>query len=234
MISTKKLVTALFFSLASAANALNDYSLDRDTAGDCTKRVGECRTSDETFLECPQTCANHLDGGLMVQGYVPEKDAFYNLEAKSSKGDVVDFERFDGYVTVIAALPLMPGMAQYYYELMEYFSKKFPYMVSTAVLPFKQTNNRNYDIHNLDIFTKNKSLILETHTDSSLGSHPVVEFVESVERNQRGRDPLFDDRAIIFVVSHNGRYVERRVCPTKEKLELVIEHYLEIQEVKMS
>jgi hypothetical protein len=139
-----------------------------------------------------------------------------------------------GVLLVIAALPLMPGMAQYYYELMEHFAKKFPYMVSTAVLPFKQTNNRNYDIHNLDIFTKNKSLILETHTDSSLGTHPVVEFVESVKRNQRGRDPLFDDRAIIFVVSHNGRYVERRVCPSKEKLELVIEHYLEIQEVKMS
>jgi hypothetical protein len=232
MFITKRLSSvALCLAVATAT----EYSLDWNTAPDCAARVDECRSSQITFLECPATCVESLDGGLMVQGIAPrENSEFFKLKSKTPDGEVVHFYRMDDFVTVIAVLPSLPGMAQYYYDVTEYLANKYPYMVSTVVLPFEKTNDRSFDSINLDIWNHGKATVLETHVADSLGSHPIVKYVESARRNQNEPDPLFDDRVIFFVVSHDGRYIERRVCPTKEKLNLVVQHYLEYQEEKTS
>jgi len=222
------LYTSLLFGLSCA---LTDYDLSKDTAPDCDQRVSRCRKDEDTFLECPITCAEALDGGLMVQGVAPrEPEEYFSLYANYAKtGNRFNFDRLEDSVSMIAVLPLLPGMAQYYYELMEEMATENPFMISTVILPFKDSGNREMNQYNLDVFNHGKSIVLETFESNSMGSHPIVGYVESARRNQKTRDPLYNDRAIIFVVSADGKYVERRVCPTKQKLKGVIRHYLEHQ-----
>ena len=211
--------------LVVASVLASSYRLDRDTAADCEGRIESCRTSDTTFLECPLTCATSLDGGLMVQGVAPREIAeFFKMGAKSANGKTVDFERFDGYVTLIAALPLMPGMAQYYYELTELFASKYPYTLATMILPFAPTDNPP-TLLDFSKHQQRRSIVLETHVAESLGSHPIVKYLESAKRNQDTTDPLYSDRAILFVVSHEGKLIERRVCPNKQQMDKLLAHY---------
>jgi len=37
----------------------------------------------------------------------------------------MSFDRFEGYVTLLVVIPLFPGLAQYYYDMMEHIHTVF-------------------------------------------------------------------------------------------------------------
>jgi len=218
--------TIFFWVVLSSTIVAHAYLLDHATASDCADRVDTCRSSDHTFLECPETCAASLDGGFQPIGLPPgDWDNFYQLEATMANGKTLSFERFDGYVTVLAAIPLLPGMAQYYYDLIEFVHQTYPYAVETIVLPFQLLKQKSDDSEEKVVEIKPKdnarTILLEKFASYNLVQHPVIQYLQSF----RNKDPLANDKVTFFVVRHDGSQVERRVCPNKAKLDKLVHDY---------
>ena len=204
----------------------HSYVLDHDRALDCADRVDTCRSSDHTFFECPETCAASLDGGFQPIGLPPgDPDKFYQLEAIIADGKTLSFDRFFGYVTVVAAIPLLAGMAQYYYELIKFIHQTYPYAVETIVLPFRLMQPKGDDSEEKVVEIKPKdnarTIVLGTVVSHNLLKHLVIQYLQSFRKN----DPLANDKVTFFIVRHDGSQVERRVCPNKAKLDKVVHDY---------
>ena len=99
------LALLLLFSIASP------YAFDHDTAQDCAERTNDCSTDKITFFECPITCAQALEPAAESRASSGRLDdeAFYQLQATDVHGKKIHFENYEGYVTVIAAVPSQPG-----------------------------------------------------------------------------------------------------------------------------
>ena len=116
---------------------------DKDIREDCVSIQLHC-TSDvfaHVFLQCPATCTAllHEEG---MKGTVPPgtEDYLYEVgmlrtttprqddpqqQQQRRQSRSIDAERFEGSVLVLAVVPLLPGMAVYYYELMEHLHTIF-------------------------------------------------------------------------------------------------------------
>lgn len=87
------------------------FAFDHDTADNCLDRIQDCTTTSNAFFECPITCAKALEPPAESRASSGSLDdeAFYDLKAINTKGKTFRFENLEGYVTVIAAVPLLPG-----------------------------------------------------------------------------------------------------------------------------
>jgi hypothetical protein len=97
-------ILSLLIALASA------FRFDQDTGENCSERTQDCSRDKATYFECPITCAHALEpkSGATSSGHLDD-EAFYNLEATDARGKTIRFENYEGYVTVIAAIPLLEG-----------------------------------------------------------------------------------------------------------------------------
>lgn len=96
-----------FASCASVA-----FAFDHDTGVNCDEySSNECETNKEIFFHCPISCAQALEPTSQhsSSGRLDD-EAFYQLKATDVNGKSIDFENYEGYITVIAALPKQAGV----------------------------------------------------------------------------------------------------------------------------
>lgn len=220
------------FIVLLALTGAQKYRIDRDTANDCDDRLGTCRSSPNTFLECPISCATALaPPQLMVQGIADQRDRFYQFQFPLADGSMLDFDRFDGYITIIAALPMLPGMAQHYYEMAEFLVEREPYRTACLILPFYSTEpGVTSSDAELQLVNRPKCHILPSFRSERLRDHPMIDYIDSVRRRM---DPPFvtlNDRTTMYMVNHDGHLHERRVTPTLDKMLKVLQHYYDIMD----
>lgn len=101
----------LLLLLLAVAVAVSGFRFDQDTGENCKERsIQECSTDKITYFQCPITCAKALEpeSGASSSGSLDD-EAFYELQAQDVNGNTIQFEKFQGYVTVIAAIPLLKG-----------------------------------------------------------------------------------------------------------------------------
>jgi hypothetical protein len=110
-----------------------------------------------------------------------DQDALYQFSAKAIDGSVFDFDQFDGYVAIIAAIPLLPGMAQFYFELTEKLASLHPFQVACMILPFESTQGHTDPNVSMDWKDDGKCVKLETFKADNLISYLVLKYVESVK-----------------------------------------------------
>jgi hypothetical protein len=110
MVQLKWQVLSLLLAVAAVAWG---FRFDHDTGQNCKERTQDCSTDKTTYFQCPITCAKALEPESGATSSGPLNDeAFYDLQAKDANGKTVNFEKFEGYVTVIAAIPLLKGTIQ--------------------------------------------------------------------------------------------------------------------------
>jgi len=215
-------------SSSSASYQNRRYRLDRDTASDCEDRVDDCRSTPNTYFECPVTCSESLKGPhLMVQGWANSPDTFFGILSRRSDGSPVEFEQFDGVITIIAAVPMLPGMAQFYYEMAEQLVANEPFRTACIVLPFRSTIEGVTDPSvELKLRENARCTVLQTYVAEHFENNNLVRYLDSVRRQQpESQIVVYDDKAIMFMVSHDARIVERRVTPAWDQMKAVLKHY---------
>lgn len=204
----------------------------------CQERVDDCTTSSSLWYKCPISCSRHLEreGSMAEERGEPEQ--LFNLEAtrqirrNDGSGSSVTapylMENNEGYITLYAVLPLLPGMAQYYYDAVEHMAHVYQYTLVAMILPFPVTTDdgKSKPTAILTPVEKPRSILLEQ--PSTPGDHPeVLKYLLSrqiVAGNQF--DVALDlDRPTVFLVSHDGMYIERLVAPTMETLERRVKVY---------
>ena len=206
---------------------------DKDIRDDCLSLQIHCRSDvfAHVFLQCPDTCTKLLHEEGMA-GTVTEdnSDALYDVGSlRTVQGKRIATDRWEGYVTVIAVTPLLPGMAVYYYEMMEHLHSVFRPKVEFVVLPI----DLQLGIH-IQVRKDNKVVVLEE--ESSIESHPWVQHLTSIvpRRGAASKDhqdriqqtELHTDRVNVYIVSADGYFVERLVSPSMASLQQTIAVYL--------
>ena len=174
---------SLFLLVAFPPPAEATFTWDKDTVANCEERAegGRCFQDATTFYQCPATCSKEIrDRGLVKKhGETEEPESFWELEVKVSDGKKMSFERYEGYVTLVVVLPLMPGMAQYYYDMLEHIHKVYPFTIEIIVIPVRREDHPDLQ---LTVPEKSKILVLPelTRDGDKIESSPVLEYLEGV------------------------------------------------------
>jgi hypothetical protein len=188
------------------------------------------------YLQCPSSCSKFLEEEGMVgtaQVNTNDQDALYVGTLRTYAGKRIDADRFEGYVLVVATVPLLPGMAVYYYEMLEHLHTVFTPQVEFVIIPL----DHGLGIH-IPLHDKGKVVLLEEEpiATAALEKHPWVRHLTSIKprrglgTTEFGGDeilqrPLHTDRVNVYIVSADGYYVERLVSPSMELLQQKVRLY---------
>lgn len=191
---------------------------------ECAKDVDKCTTTPDMWYKCPISCSTHLEeeGAIAEERGDPEQ--FYLLETTRHDGTSMTLEDNEGYVTLFAVLPLLPGMAPYYYDAIEHIAQVYKYTLVPIILPILVDGSGLEELpHRPDA----KSIVLQNGD----ASNAVLQYLTSrkvVAGNAALQFSL--DRPTVFLVSHTGMYLEHLVAPTME----IMERRLKVHEWAMT
>jgi glutathione peroxidase-family protein len=166
-------------------------------------------------------------------GQANEPDDFYALSVTTAQGKKVPLENYDGYVVLFAVVPLLKdsGMAQYYYELLEHVQSIFKYTIEIVLLPVQvetmeeeaATDIQPHAHDNAKVVLLKKMTGTTKTLDYLLNVPPTAgSLVSHEDKNLH----LLRDRVTIFIVSSDGKFVERLISPTMAILERRLIVYL--------
>ena len=230
-------VLLLFLSVAEFATTVQSFQYDMDTRDDCSEQVSGCKSDPDIFFECPYSCTQELYlTGLL--GSDQDREFFNQPPMQLASGRTIEFEDLDGYVTVFAIVPLYPGMAHYYYEMLEHVQSVFPYTVETLIQPLRLDNDEHKDVTlvppTADKTKPSKVMILpEANANANENKRypSQLEYLLSIEPQMGSDDKTFyNDRVTIFIISMDGLYIERSISPPMGELEGRLKVYLEQME----
>jgi hypothetical protein len=226
------------------------FQYQQDTYEHCEEEVAACTKSPTFWYQCPITCSKAL--ALEVSIFeVKEGDPedLYRLQVTKHEHDgtsKLELEDFEGYVTMYAVLPLLPGMAQFYYELLEHVQGIYKYTVQTLVEPHKvvpdvvvddstNSNDDDDDMSILEPLPNAKTILLQPSQNNEASDllQYMLEAGELMAGNDYG-STFHGDRVTIFLVSADGKFIERLISPTMTLLERRIAVFLKQLEWKPS
>jgi hypothetical protein len=141
------------------------------------------------------------------------------MQVTKQNGDILELEDFEGYVTLYAIIPLMQGMAQFYYEMLEHVQLIFPYTVEVLVAPY----NVGRSEVKIKPHEKPKTILLKEEKEPT----PMMAYLNQAKTTHGNvENRLYFDRVTIFLVASDGMFVERVVSPTMSLLEQRISSFL--------
>lgn len=240
--------------LQHQALLVSAFEFDHDADADlCEKEIdndlGVCTSNSTMWFSCPISCADALYGG---RGTMAEErgdpEQLYELKVKKipvavnaeyDKGTDMSLEDNEGYITMYAVLPMLPGMAEYYYKAIEHIAHVYKYTLVAMILPYYDTASEQDGSVSLSILetildsrsTEMKSILLTGYDVEQKPENEVLKYLLSRQVVAGTLDPdnnasseandnkLLMTRPNIFLVSHTGMFIERVVSPTMQMME---------------
>ena len=235
------ITTLLLMMMMLMMMATNGFEFQHDhDKEECQQNVDKCTTDNKMWYKCPITCSKHYEEeGLMAEER-SDPEQFYQLRVTKSNSNsndgqtVLPLEDNEGYLTLFAVLPVLPGMAQYYYDAIDHISSVYKYTLVPMILPVTVNNNEQNEIE-IQPSQNSKCILLQSEKEDTIKSNTVLQYLltrKPVAGNSQLEFTL--DRPTIFLVSHTGMYVERIVAPTMEMMERRIKvHELSMTETEL-
>jgi len=134
--------TAAAIEYTSTSQAL-PHEEPKDHYPDCSHwaKEGHCvfghTRSDFMMNWCTKSCVEALELKPAEVRYLKENEQiFFDLEATNVYGDVLDFERFEGYVTVVVNAARDCYNSDVFYQVLEHYRSIYPYTVEILLFPF--------------------------------------------------------------------------------------------------
>ena len=169
----------LLVLLLSIGALVSGFEFDHDANQELCKKEtavnpGICTSNSTMWFSCPISCAQLLSGG---RGTMAEErsdaERFYELRTKrastagssSDDGSGISLEENEGYITMYAVLPMLPGMAQYYYNAIEHIAHVYKYTLMAMILPLYNTAEERDDT-GLSTNSSSSTAILRSILDS--------------------------------------------------------------------
>jgi hypothetical protein len=226
-------------------------TFDQDSREDCRPMLLQYCQSDlygHIYVQCAKSCTDYLHatagGGDMV-GTIDNEDALYQLPPlrlynNKYHNNKLDMERFEGSVTLVAIVPLIPGMAAYHYELLLHVHETFAPHLECIIIPI----DHGHEIHikerqpqgSRSSSSSSNNMVWVAEEESALHTVPLIQHLLSVKpRNGSGTHDsqgnvvqveLPYDRVTVYILSADSLFVERLVSPTLAALKSKIHVYL--------
>jgi hypothetical protein len=205
---------------------------DTDIREDCRNLLVHCQSDmfAHVYLQCPKSCSKLLEiEGMKGTANDNKADALYNVGTlRTYQGKRINANCFEGYVTVVSIVPLLPGMAIYYYEMMEHLHKVFAPKVEFVVVPIDHKQGIHIALHD-----HAKVVILEE--ESNIETHPWIQHLTSItprsgaatknHRDETVQIDLHTDRVTVYIVSADGYYIEQLILLSMAILQQTIAVY---------
>jgi hypothetical protein len=196
-------------------------AFDKDTGERCQDyaKAGYCTKDPDTFARCPVTCSEmeqpEYPNSYGVQHF-PDRMNAYFFEFRDVIGQKVELEQFKGHVTVVATVPIYPGMGQYWYDAMEHLYTIYSRKVRLLYIPLE-----GQDGLKLKVKPSSPLVVLENTYGES---HPLLTYLNSIMEPK-----IFEiGKANLFVIDPQGIHVETLVSPTFSELTLAIDDQVKI------
>jgi len=119
----------------------------KDERSDCMSAVnrGHCRTEPEEMMKgCRKSCADYERNRSKFDYFLVDEDeeSFFDLNAKTFTGKHLDFEQFDGYVTIVTTMAKLCKSStrpdsEAYFATLEELQRIWPYSLELLVFPFE-------------------------------------------------------------------------------------------------
>jgi hypothetical protein len=207
------------------SGGVHAFQYKKDTLDDCSDRdKWECQTSPTLWFQCPTTCSQRLEveGGMAELREDPQ--AFFQLTAAQANGKELSLEDYEGYVTVFAVIPATyPGMAKFYYDMLEHIASVYPFTVQFIVLPWQSKDDPEEGgidaVFAPHRYKKPKVVLLEEVPAPARPTEALDYLLSAQIVAGNGDKSLKDDRVTIFLVTSDGMFVEKLISPTITLLE---------------
>mmetsp|Transcript_15189 Transcript_15189/g.20734 ORF Transcript_15189/g.20734 Transcript_15189/m.20734 type:complete len:240 (-) Transcript_15189:345-1064(-) len=207
------LAVLLFLTLSntSAKEEQKDHYPDCKewaTAGHC--QFGHTR-SDYMMKWCTKSCIEVLDIQPATTKHLEENDQlFFEMEAKDVFGKVIDFERFEGYVTIVVNAARDCLNSDVFYSILEHYRSIYPYTVEIIVFPFDHPTSPSGIAECPDAISQaeknpdRKIHMMEVVDINGPNTHPLYKLLKKVF----GLDEIKLDRPYYFFVNPDGDVME--------------------------
>jgi hypothetical protein len=182
-----------------------------------------CVNKVQAFHHCALTCSDALSFEGSVGKCRKNQDCnFYAYSFKDNVGNSLNMQDLaKGKATLFAVVPLWESQAQYFYLLMEAIRDSYMANTEAFLLPMVVDFEQDSDEGTFEITSiiARVNLLNETRAETIL-SHPFMDFLHSL-RHSSGYPEfnIYTDRPVLFIISPNGKTIERLVVPTYEQVE---------------
>ena len=197
------LLVILLLLILTYAAVSNKF--DSDTGENCDQKAAKelCTTTPDTYFECPITCARRVRPERAAWGGFDSSDSpFYQFRWRDYQGKRVNFEDFDGEIVIVATIPMLPGLAQYNYDLLNHVLDVYKYGVEVVVVPMKGQDG-------IAIEPKEGSRIRILEGLENDANHKVVSYLAKFI--QKGK---FDGKLLnAFIVGPLGNRITLHISP---------------------
>lgn len=180
---------------------------DKLSKKECKQKAdqGDCEVVPQKLFmkeNCPATCREPYRKG--VRFLQDGETSFFDLSAKTAEGKLIDFDRFDGYVTLVADESSLCGFTNKDFGELNRMHRAYRYLMEIVIFPTNQLEEhtgqdcpgvkefKNYE--GLDFMT------METVHVNGPNTHPVYKYLK--ERHHF--DDLDPKYVTYFIVSPNG------------------------------
>lgn len=245
MIKMMSLLSIAVFVLA-LANVVSSTDTDvMDRLDNCDELVKkqECLTNPEQMMrDCPLACRKWQESRYKVEStYIHEDEPpFFQLSAKNATGSTLDFDMFDGYLTIVSNVlkSCVPGQMEHIFAMMEHLHDVWPYALEVLIFPFS-TPERDEEVKQFqmsigcdsyDDAMKKKGRRIHVMEEAKLNgddAHPVYKYL--VKQFQRklvdGKIPT--DTATFFIITPDGDHIEMHLGASPERIKHTIATHME-------
>jgi hypothetical protein len=231
--------SCLAISLAPTASMANhekiSYVFDRDAAGNhkCIKARDQqddpetfrlyCVNKVESFKYCAVTCSEALtfEGS---RGKCKDYECnFYDYVFQGQDQRPLEMNAVKNKAILFAVVPLWESQAQYFYELLEEVRKDFKQNTEAFLLPMEVDPTEEITI---DPFHTKRVNLLNNTSPGTIGRHPFLGFLQTLRHTSGFRDfNVFTDRPVLFMISPDGKVVERLVIPTYGQIQETLKSF---------
>jgi len=208
-------------------------TFDKDTRDDCADIIDACWSDifANIFVECAATCTQQLEQPRM-NGKASDASAFYDLPSvrlqRPTNSKSMQMEDLEGYVVIVAIVPLIPGMAAYYYELLEHLHSSFRPNLEIVLLPVDVgvEGGIHLVLHDpphvrvlqeIDDATSNAMIRYLLDVKPTSGTASVLTRADGTTQHVQSNLNL--DRVTMYLLSADGMFVERLTSPSMNALQ---------------
>uniref|UniRef100_A0A7R9Z229 ShKT domain-containing protein n=1 Tax=Pseudictyota dubia TaxID=2749911 RepID=A0A7R9Z229_9STRA len=173
--------------------------------GDCTKP----ERMEFMLKNCAASCEKQP--GVRKVEVMPigdDEPQFFDLSAEDAHGNVIEFDDFEGYVTLVVNCAKICGATEHFYKALDHIHDVWPYTVEILAFPFwkKDTNETPETCPSLREAELSKDRKIHVMKEVELkgpNMHPVYKFFKN-KFNQE----VDDSYSTFFLVNPDGNLVE--------------------------
>ena len=185
-----------------------------------------CVNRAESFRLCSLTCSDALTLEGSLGTCADPVCYFYDYTFQSIDPNEKPLNMYKlarNKATLFAVVPLWASQAQYFYELMEEIRNDYKVDTEAFLLPMDVDPEDEVAIAP---FHTRRVHILQNTSPETIVQHPLLSFLQTIRYKSGFREfNIFTDRPVLFVISPDGKTVERLVIPTYKRIAETLQNF---------